>query len=272
MFLQRLAILLYALLLAANVSHAKPLTHITFVTDWKAQAEHGGFYEALALGLYSDARARRAHRRRRTERERAADAGRRRRRFRHRLERLHPAQHRARRRADQSGDGDVPERPAGADRPSARRREATRRHEGQTDHDRRRFDCRVLAVAESEVRVFGLADPQIHLQPGAVPRRSKTRSRKAISPASPTRSNTRAHFKPLVFLLADNGYPGLREHGAGAAEMDRQQSRRGAAFVDATREGWIALSVKNAAPGQRAHPTRQSRDDDAISSRRRSTR
>ena len=30
----------------------KPL-HITFVTDWKAQAEHGGFYEALAEGLYA---------------------------------------------------------------------------------------------------------------------------------------------------------------------------------------------------------------------------
>lgn len=27
-------------------------TRITFVTDWKAQAEHGGFYEALAKGLY----------------------------------------------------------------------------------------------------------------------------------------------------------------------------------------------------------------------------
>jgi NitT/TauT family transport system substrate-binding protein len=26
--------------------------HITFVTDWKAQAEHGGFYQALAEGLY----------------------------------------------------------------------------------------------------------------------------------------------------------------------------------------------------------------------------
>ena len=26
--------------------------HIVFVTDWKAQAEHGGFYEALAEGLY----------------------------------------------------------------------------------------------------------------------------------------------------------------------------------------------------------------------------
>ena len=31
---------------------ATPLTKIVFVTDWKAQAEHGGFYEALALGLY----------------------------------------------------------------------------------------------------------------------------------------------------------------------------------------------------------------------------
>jgi NitT/TauT family transport system substrate-binding protein len=28
-------------------------THVTFVTDWKAQAEHGGFYEALAEGLYA---------------------------------------------------------------------------------------------------------------------------------------------------------------------------------------------------------------------------
>src|SRR5438105_6154772 len=29
------------------------LTRIVFVTDWKAQAEHGGFYEALAEGLYA---------------------------------------------------------------------------------------------------------------------------------------------------------------------------------------------------------------------------
>src|SRR3954470_11107701 len=32
---------------------AAPRTHITFVTDWKAQAEHGGFYEALAEGIYA---------------------------------------------------------------------------------------------------------------------------------------------------------------------------------------------------------------------------
>ncbi len=34
---------------------AKPLTKITFATDWKAQAEHGGYYQALALGLYEKA-------------------------------------------------------------------------------------------------------------------------------------------------------------------------------------------------------------------------
>jgi NitT/TauT family transport system substrate-binding protein len=28
-------------------------TRITFITDWKAQAEHGGFYQALAEGLYA---------------------------------------------------------------------------------------------------------------------------------------------------------------------------------------------------------------------------
>ena len=31
------------------------LTKITFVTDWKAQAEHGGYYQALATGLYEKA-------------------------------------------------------------------------------------------------------------------------------------------------------------------------------------------------------------------------
>jgi len=42
---------------AANqASEGKPaLIAITFVTDWKAQAEHGGFYEALAEGLYEKA-------------------------------------------------------------------------------------------------------------------------------------------------------------------------------------------------------------------------
>ncbi|MCH8684626.1 ABC transporter substrate-binding protein [Pedomonas mirosovicensis] len=39
---------------AAEPHKAQPkkLRAITFYTDWKAQAEHGGFYQAVALGLY----------------------------------------------------------------------------------------------------------------------------------------------------------------------------------------------------------------------------
>ncbi|MBU6297227.1 MAG: ABC transporter substrate-binding protein [Alphaproteobacteria bacterium] len=45
-------LLAFAVAFAAPAAAAPKLTRIVFVTDWKAQAEHGGFYEALALGLY----------------------------------------------------------------------------------------------------------------------------------------------------------------------------------------------------------------------------
>src|SRR6201996_4484654 len=38
---------------AALAQPAAAATTIRFVTDWKAQAEHGGFYPALAEGLYA---------------------------------------------------------------------------------------------------------------------------------------------------------------------------------------------------------------------------
>jgi len=47
-----LRVLAVAFVAAFSVGAADAATHITFVTDWKAQAEHGGFYEAQALGLY----------------------------------------------------------------------------------------------------------------------------------------------------------------------------------------------------------------------------
>jgi NitT/TauT family transport system substrate-binding protein len=52
--IMKLRALLAAVMFAA-AANAAPPTRIVFVTDWKAQAEHGGFYEALALGLYSKA-------------------------------------------------------------------------------------------------------------------------------------------------------------------------------------------------------------------------
>jgi NitT/TauT family transport system substrate-binding protein len=44
---------LASMLLAATLQSASAATTIRFVTDWKAQAEHGGFYQALAEGLYA---------------------------------------------------------------------------------------------------------------------------------------------------------------------------------------------------------------------------
>ncbi len=39
--------------LTSRAGHAQaPLTKVTFGTDWLAEAEHGGFYQALATGLY----------------------------------------------------------------------------------------------------------------------------------------------------------------------------------------------------------------------------
>ena len=49
----RFRILLLPILLAALALPVQAATKITFVTDWKAQAEHGGFYQALAEGLYA---------------------------------------------------------------------------------------------------------------------------------------------------------------------------------------------------------------------------
>jgi len=50
-----LALAILSLSFAAQAASPPPLTKIRFVTDWKAQAEHGGFYEALAEGLYKKA-------------------------------------------------------------------------------------------------------------------------------------------------------------------------------------------------------------------------
>src|ERR1700729_3612399 len=42
-----------AALVAGLTLPARAATTVRFVTDWKAQAEHGGFYQALAEGLYA---------------------------------------------------------------------------------------------------------------------------------------------------------------------------------------------------------------------------
>ncbi len=39
-------------LVAAAVMPASALDHVTFGTDWRAEAEHGGYYQAIATGIY----------------------------------------------------------------------------------------------------------------------------------------------------------------------------------------------------------------------------
>ena len=54
-----LAVIAVALLLvldtAAPPATDDDLVHVSFATDWKAEAEHGGFYQALAKGYYREA-------------------------------------------------------------------------------------------------------------------------------------------------------------------------------------------------------------------------
>lgn len=49
MIMRTVSIMMLLLIMPLN-SHADE--KIVFATDWKAQAEHGGFYQALADGLY----------------------------------------------------------------------------------------------------------------------------------------------------------------------------------------------------------------------------
>ena len=107
----------FALALAA-AQPAAAQDKVVFATNWKAQAAHGGFYQALADGTYGSARPGREIRQGgpQVNNRPLLPAGK------HRLpdDRQPAAQLRQReeRRADGGGRGDVPEGPAGADRAS----------------------------------------------------------------------------------------------------------------------------------------------------------
>ncbi len=53
--LAAIKLLMRALVLAVLPLQVLGLEVVTFATDWKAQAEQGGFYQAKALGLYEKA-------------------------------------------------------------------------------------------------------------------------------------------------------------------------------------------------------------------------
>ena len=206
-------------------------THITFVTDWKAQAEHGGFYEALAEGLYA---------------KRGLDVT-----IRAGGPQMNVPQLLAGGAAD-FGIGsnsfialnlvkqNVPLRAVMAifqKDPqvliSHPRRDLTSLEEmrgrpiliSDARHDQ------LLALAEG---ALGISPTARSANTRSIWRRSwsiPTRSRKAISPASPSPIEQPGAFRAQGFSAGRLRLSRLRQHGAGAAEMDRHQSQGGAGLL-----------------------------------------
>ncbi len=74
----RLTVLAAAAIVPLVAGPARAADKVTFLTSWFAQAEHGGFYQAKATGLYRKGGSRRHHQDGRTAGQRhAASAGRR---------------------------------------------------------------------------------------------------------------------------------------------------------------------------------------------------
>ena len=174
---RRATLLALATALASPAFAAKPepakLTKVTFVTDWKAQAEHGGFYQAVANGLYKKA---------------GLDVT---------IKQGGPAVNMPQLIAAGAVDfamGSNHFQPlnivaAGGDAMAVAAIfqkdpqvlithprddiKTHRRHEGQAHHDLRRHDLDVVDLGEGALRLRRQADPQIHLQPRAVPGRQE---------------------------------------------------------------------------------------------------
>jgi NitT/TauT family transport system substrate-binding protein len=223
------------------------LTHITFVTDWKAQAEHGGFYEALALGLY---------------RKRGLDVS-----------------------IMEGGPSvNVPQLLAGGaadfgigsngfislnmvrEGVPIRAVMAVFQKDPQVLISHPRPDVKSLAdmkgkpimIADASTAAFwpwlkakyGFSDTQIrkytfNLAPFLVDPKA---IQEGYLTSEPYTVETEGHFKPPVFLLADNGYPGYANMVLVPQKWIDQKPQAVQAFVDATIEGWTDYLHGDPAP------------------------
>jgi NitT/TauT family transport system substrate-binding protein len=247
MSLKRTAMLFCALLCAGHAAQAKPLTHITFVTDWKAQAEHGGFYEAQALGLY---------------RARGLDV---------QIVEGGPAVNVPQMLAGGAADFGIGSNgfiPLNIVREGAPVKAvmAIFQKDPQVLIAHPRADVKRLSaikgkpvmIADASIVAFwpwlkakyGFSDSQIrkytfNLAPFLV---SRDAIQEGYLTSEPYTIEQEGHFKPLVFLLADNGYPGYANMVLARQKWIDTDPAAVRAFVDATREGWSAYLFRNPAP------------------------
>jgi NitT/TauT family transport system substrate-binding protein len=240
-------LVLAALLLGLAASPAAALTRITFVTDWKAQAEHGGFYEALAEGLYA---------------KRGLDV-----------------------KIIQGGpEVNVPQLIAGGAADfgigsnsfislnmvkmgvPVKAVMAVFQKDPQIlmSHPRRDInglaDMRGKPVLISAAAMstfwpwlkarFGFADSQIrkytfNLAPFI---RDPNAIQEGYLTSEPFTVERQAHWKPKVFLLADSGYPGYANMVLVPQKWIDTNRKAVQAFVDATRDGWLDYLFKDPGP------------------------
>src|SRR5947207_5187511 len=226
---------------------AKPLTHITFVTDWKAQAEHGGFYEALALEFYH-ARGLDVH---------IVEGG----------PSVNVPQLLAGGAAD-FGIGSNGFIPLNLVREGAEIKAvmAVFQKDPQVLIAHPRGDVKTLAdmrgkpilISDAATVTFwpwlkakyGFSDSQIrkytfNLAPFLIDPKAIQEGYLTSEPYTVEREGG---FKPQVFLLADNGYPGYANMVLVPQKWIDQNPAAVQAFVDATCEGWIAYLFKSPAP------------------------
>jgi NitT/TauT family transport system substrate-binding protein len=223
------------------------LTRIVFVTDWKAQAEHGGFYEALAEGLYE---------------KRGLDVS-----------------------ITQGGPSvNVPQLIAGGAAdfgmgsngfiPLNMLKEGVKvkavmavfQKDPQVLMAHPRDDVNSLAdmkgkpimISDAATTAFwpwlkakyGFADTQIrrytfNLAPFIVDPKA---IQEGYLSSEPYTAEQEGHFKPQVFLLADNGYPGYANMVLVPQKWIDTNPKAVQSFVDATIEGWMDFLYVDAAP------------------------
>ena len=233
-----------AFLLAACGQEQKPapnagngLTRIVFVTDWKAQAEHGGFYEALAEGLYK---------------KRGLDV--------HIMEggpAVNVPQLLAGGAAD-FGIGSNAFIPINMMREGARVKAvmAVFQKDPQVLLTHPRKDVKTLAdmkgkpimVSDATISAFwtwlkarfGFEDTQIrkytfNLAPFLV---DKLAIQEGYLSSEPYTIEKQGGFTPQIFLLADNGYPGYANMVLVPQHWIDTNPKAVQAFVDATAQGW----------------------------------
>ncbi len=222
-------------------------TRVVFVTDWKAQAEHGGFYEAIALGLYDKIGLNVVIRQGGPSVNvpqlmggGAADFG-------------------------MGSNGFIALNMLKAGVP-AKAVMAIFQKDPQVLMTHPRADVRSLAdlkgkpimISDAATTAYwpwlrakyGFTDAQIrkytfNLAPFLV---DKNAIQQGYITSEPYTIEKTAGFKPQIFLLADNGYPGYANLVMASQKLIDSNPKVVQAFVDATRIGWIHYLHGDPAP------------------------